>query len=136
MEIIVDSGHKKRRGSKKGDLEKDVVLEIVNRNGVAVDLEALANADDPYGEELRRRTVGMESEVELLGFLRDLGGQWGSRRKRRKIVDASEFGDALPVGWKLIIGLKRRVGRVTLYCRRYLRSAYGFPSFHPFSKFT
>lgn len=96
-------------------------MEIVNRDGVAVDLTALANAEDPYGEELRRRTLGMESEEELLGFMRELGGQWGSRRKKRKIVDAGVFGDALPVGWKLLLGIKRRDGRASIYCRRYIR---------------
>lgn len=96
------------------------VMEIVNRDGVAVDLTALANAEDPYGEELRRRTLGMESEEELLGFMRELGGQWGSRRKKRKIVDAGVFGDALPVGWKLLLGIKRRDGRASIYCRRYI----------------
>jgi hypothetical protein len=96
-------------------------MEIVNRDGAAVDLTALANAEDPYGEELRRRTVGMESEEELLGFMRELGGQWGSRRKKRKIVDAGVFGSALPVGWKLLLGIKRRDGRASIYCRRYIR---------------
>lgn len=95
-------------------------MEIVNRNGVAVDLAALSNSEDPYGDELRRRTVGMESEEELLGFMRELGGQWGSRRKKRKIVDAGLFGDAFPVGWKLLLGIKRRDGRASIYCRRYI----------------
>ncbi|PON81911.1 TFIIH C1-like domain containing protein [Trema orientale] len=95
-------------------------LEMGNRNGVAVDFSALGNADDPYGEELRRRTVGLEGEEALLGFLRELDGQWGSRRKKRKIVDASEFGDALPMGWKILLGLKRKEGRAWIYCRRYI----------------
>ncbi|KAG2703861.1 hypothetical protein I3760_06G156300 [Carya illinoinensis] len=101
------------------------VMEIVNRNGVAVDLALLANLEDPYGEQLRRRTLGMESEEELLGFLRELGGQWGSRRKKRKIVDAGVFGDALPVGWKLLLGIKRRDGLSSIYCRRYIRFPTG-----------
>ncbi|GMN49473.1 hypothetical protein TIFTF001_018635 [Ficus carica] len=95
-------------------------LEVVNRNGVAVDVSALASEDDPFGEELKRRTAGMESEEALLGFMRELEGQWGSRRKRRRIVDAAEFGDALPVGWKLLLGLKRKEGRAWVYCRRYI----------------
>ncbi|PQP94812.1 uncharacterized protein Pyn_03861 [Prunus yedoensis var. nudiflora] len=52
--------------------------------------------------------------------MRELGGQWGSRRKKRKIVDANEFGDALPVGWKLLLGLKRKEGRAWIYCRRFI----------------
>ena len=96
-------------------------MEIVNKNGVAIDILTLASAEDPFAEELRRRTTGLQSEEELLGFLRDLGGQWGSRRKKRKIVDAGDFGDVLPIGWKLLLGLKRKDGRAWIYCRRYIR---------------
>ncbi|CAL0334353.1 unnamed protein product [Lupinus luteus] len=95
-------------------------IRIVNKNGVAIDFSALAVAEDPYAEELRRRTEGLKSEEELLGFLRDLEGQWGSTRKKRKIVDAASFGDVLPRGWKLLLGLKRKGGRAWIYCRRYL----------------
>ncbi|GKU97992.1 hypothetical protein SLEP1_g11052 [Rubroshorea leprosula] len=101
--------------------EREPGLEIVNKNGVAVDLERLGSLEDPFGEELRRRTEGMVGNEEaLLGFMRDLGGQWCSRRRKRKIVDANIFGDALPVGWKLLLGLKRREGRASVYCRRYI----------------
>lgn len=96
-------------------------LQIVNRNSEVVDLEALASAEDPYGDELRRRTFGLDREEEILGVLRGLEGQWCSRRKKRKIVDASGFGSALPKGWKLLLGMKRREGRVSVYCRRYIR---------------
>ncbi|OIW13636.1 hypothetical protein TanjilG_07978 [Lupinus angustifolius] len=95
-------------------------IHIVNKNGVAIDFLALAVAEDPYAEELRRRTEGLKSEEELFGFLRDLEGQWGSTRKKRKIVDAASFGDVLPRGWKLLLGLKRKDGRAWIYCRRYL----------------
>ncbi|KAK6282313.1 hypothetical protein POUND7_016138 [Theobroma cacao] len=61
------------------------------------------------------------NEEALFGFMRDLGGQWCSRRRKRRIVNASILGDALPVGWKLLLGLKRREGRASVYCRRYLR---------------
>lgn len=116
---------KRKRGRKPKEkvlhLETQGYLGMANRNGVTVDLVALVNADDPYGEELRRRTLGLDNEEKLLGFMRELEGQWGSRRKKRKIVDASEFGDALPVGWKLLLGLKRKEGRAWIYCRRYVR---------------
>lgn len=102
--------------------------EVVNRSGAVVDVAALAAWEDPYGAELRRRTEGLETEEELLGFLNGLEGQWGSRRKKRKIVDAGDFGDELPVGWKLLLGLKRREGRASLNCRRYIRLV--FSSFH------
>jgi len=117
---------KRKRGRKPkvkalSIVQREMGLEIVNRKGLVVDLVGLASLDDPYKDELKRRTEGMEKEEELLGFFRDLGGQWCSRRKKRKIVDAGEFGDFLPVGWKLILGLKRKEGRAWVYCRRYLR---------------
>ncbi|KAG2396251.1 Methyl-CpG-binding domain-containing protein [Vigna angularis] len=97
-------------------------IDILNRNGVAVDLSQLATSQDPFADELKRRTEGLSSEEELLGFLRDLPGQWGSRRKKRRIVDASDFGDVLPLSWKILLGLKRKDGRAWIYCRRYIRA--------------
>ncbi|XP_058084169.1 uncharacterized protein LOC131231865 [Magnolia sinica] len=94
--------------------------EVVNRDGVVIDVAALADCQDPFGPELRKRTEGLETEAELLGFLNGLEGRWGSRRRKRKIVDAAEFGDELPIGWKILIGIKRKEGRVWLYCRRYI----------------
>lgn len=119
---IVEKG---KRGRKKrivaaGEGGGQRPLQIVNRNGEVVDLEALASAEDPYGDELKSRTVGLDREEEILGVLRGLDGQWCSRRKKRKIVDASGFGESLPIGWKLLLGLKRREGRVSVYCRRYI----------------
>lgn len=119
-------GERKRKRGRKPKVKVNLKecyreMEIVNKNNVAIDLSALENAEDPFAEELRRRTVGLQSEEELLGFLRGLEGQWGSRRKKRKIVDAGEFGDVLPVGWKLLLGLKRKEGRAWIYCRRYIR---------------
>ncbi|KAG9451482.1 hypothetical protein H6P81_011447 [Aristolochia fimbriata] len=95
-------------------------VEICNKRGVVVDLAALENNKDLFGDELRRRTSGLATEAELLEFLRSLNGAWGSRRKKRKVVDAEEFGEDLPRGWKVLLGLKRKEGRVWLYCRRYV----------------
>ncbi|KAK4271264.1 hypothetical protein QN277_019980 [Acacia crassicarpa] len=126
MEESEDMGlvRKRKRGRKpkvKAHLKECYrEMDFVNKGGVAFDLSALANTEDPFSDELRRRTEGLQSEEELLGFLRDLGGQWGSRRKKRKIVDAGDFGDVLPVGWKLLLGLKRKDGRAWIYCRRYI----------------
>ncbi|KVH98552.1 DNA-binding, integrase-type, partial [Cynara cardunculus var. scolymus] len=100
------------------DHERD--REIVNDRGVPVNLTTLAGLEDPYGPEIRRRTVGMSTEDELLGFLRGLNGQWGSRRKKRRVVDAIEFGDVLPKGWRLSLCIKKKEGRVWLFCRRYI----------------
>ncbi|KAL5705223.1 hypothetical protein ACHQM5_023557 [Ranunculus cassubicifolius] len=101
-------------------IDENVVMEIVNKNGVVVDLNALSCNEDPYGGELRMRSMGLTKEEELLDFLRGLSGQWGSRRKKRKVVDASDFGDALPIGWKLLLSLRRKEGNLSLYCRRYI----------------
>lgn len=109
--------------------------EVMNQSGAVVDVAALAEREDLFGAELRRRTEGLETEEELLGFLSGLDGQWGSRRKKRKIVDAGDFGNELPVGWKLLLGLKRREGRVSLNCRRYIRSLFLFSLSFNFSYF-
>ncbi|KAK1391453.1 MBD domain-containing protein [Heracleum sosnowskyi] len=94
--------------------------ENLNSKGVVVDLVALAELEDPFGPEIRRRTEGMSTDAELLGFLEGLGGRWGSRRRKRKVVDASLFGDYLPKGWSLSISLKRKEKQVWLFCRRYI----------------
>ncbi|XP_060167878.1 uncharacterized protein LOC132598799 [Lycium barbarum] len=111
--------HKDNKQVKDNRVRSDVV--IVNENGEVVDLNNLeSNGDKLYNGELEKRTVGLKTEEEVLGFVRDLEGQWCSRRKRRKYVDASGFGDTLPIGWKLLLALRRRDGRVWVYCRRYV----------------
>lgn len=111
------------------EVDEAAELEVLNVNGVAVDFAVLETADDLYGAELRRRTAGTETEEEGLGFFRGLEGQWCSRRKKRRIVDASLFGDWLPVGWKLVLALRRRDGRFSVYCRTYMSpSGQQFPS--------
>ncbi|XP_045817723.1 uncharacterized protein LOC123910610 [Trifolium pratense] len=95
-------------------------MEIVNKNGVAVDLNVLSMVEHPFAAEIARRTEGLSKEEELLEFLSDLVGQWGSRRRKRRIVDAADFGDVLPLGWKLLLSLKRKDGRAWIYCRRYI----------------
>ncbi|KAL8521125.1 hypothetical protein ACS0TY_011607 [Phlomoides rotata] len=98
-----------------------IELQQVNSKGEMVDFTELEKkGDDLYSEELKRRTVGLETEEGVLEFLRGLEGQWCSRRKKRKYVDAALFGDALPIGWKLLLGLRRRDYRVSVYCRRFI----------------
>ncbi|KAJ0982678.1 hypothetical protein J5N97_010933 [Dioscorea zingiberensis] len=99
-------------------LEKD--REVLNAKGVAVDLVALGEKVDPFGEEMRRRTEGLLTVEGLLGFLTGLDGQWGSQRKKKKVVDAAGFGDHLPRGWRISIGIKRREVVPRLFCRRYI----------------
>ncbi|KAI4973433.1 hypothetical protein ZWY2020_035694 [Hordeum vulgare] len=94
--------------------------ETTNSKGVSVDLVSLAGLVDPYGEELRRQTAGLMSEAELMEFINCLQGQWVSQRRRRKFVDAAFFGDHLPTGWKLQIGLKRKEHHTWVHCIRYV----------------
>ncbi|KAH6773252.1 hypothetical protein C2S51_011656 [Perilla frutescens var. frutescens] len=114
---------KNRNLSKAKLLENGVGIELQRVNGKSeiVDFAELEKkGDELYADELKRRTAGLETEEAVLGFLRDLEGQWCSRRKKRKYVDAGALGDALPVGWKLLLGLRRRDYRVSVYCRRYI----------------
>ncbi|GFP98707.1 methyl-cpg-binding domain-containing protein 8 [Phtheirospermum japonicum] len=109
--------------SRKKLLENGVGVQLqgVNGKGELVDFDELERkGDELYDEELKRRTVGLEIEDDVLGFLSGLEGQWCSRRKKRKYVDAGLFGDALPIGWKILLGLRRRGYHVSVYCRRFI----------------
>ncbi|CAA7401655.1 unnamed protein product [Spirodela intermedia] len=94
--------------------------DVLNVNGVAVDLIGLGAKEEIFEADMMRMTQGLVTEEQFLDFLGGLEGQWGSRRKRRRIVDAANFGVALPKGWKLLLGLKRKDGNVCLHCRRYI----------------
>jgi len=136
--VIGEEGERKRKRGRKPKFvtEKKLAMALasaeeggkdeglLNKNGAVVDLEKLAKMEDPYGPELERRTEGRVKPEELLGFISELKGQWGSRRRKRKIVDANEFGDALPNGWKVLIAMKKRAGQAWVFCRRYVRFYY------------
>ncbi|PWA82632.1 zinc finger, C2H2-like, DNA-binding domain protein [Artemisia annua] len=108
------------------DYDRDKDKEVVNSRGEEVDVVKLGELDDPYGPEIGRRTEGMSSVDEFLEFFRGLNGQWGTTRKKRRVVDASEFGDCLPKGWRLSLCIKRKDGRVWVFCRRYIRFGFRF----------
>nr|KYP60566.1 hypothetical protein KK1_022973 [Cajanus cajan] len=119
VQLAPPSGPPPRIKRKRGRKPKlKVHLDDCYRGGI--DLSQLAQAQDPFAQELKRRTDGLRNEEDLLAFLRDLPGQWGSRRKKRRIVDAADFGHVLPIRWKLLLGLKRKDGRAWIYCRRYI----------------
>ncbi|KAK9930508.1 hypothetical protein M0R45_027545 [Rubus argutus] len=118
VESSVGVRERKARVKKEVNVEGEMVL--VNINDVVVDLDALGNADSTFGEELRKRTEGLETEAQLLGFLEGLQGEWSSARKKRKIVQATELGDYLPKWWKVMLSLKRNGGHKWLVCRRYI----------------
>ncbi|KAI4307401.1 hypothetical protein L6164_030597 [Bauhinia variegata] len=104
----------------KGKEEDRLAMTMVNNHSVPVEATALVNFEDPFGEEINRRTQGLVTESQLLEFLGTLNGEWVSQRKKRKIVLASDFGGLLPSGWKIMLSLKRRAGRVWIFCRRYI----------------
>ncbi|KAK7410519.1 hypothetical protein VNO78_01355 [Psophocarpus tetragonolobus] len=102
-----------------GDGERKAMAAI-NEKGSMVDDVGLDG--DPFEEELKRRTQGLETEPQILEFLEALNGEWASQRKKRRIVSASDLGDLLPAGWKIVITVMRRAGRASALCRRYVRS--------------
>ncbi|KAI3815358.1 hypothetical protein L1987_15023 [Smallanthus sonchifolius] len=111
---------RKRKRKSKNDNEFEN-LGLINVNGEAIDLRFLASAaDGVFESELNQMTEGMVREDEFLGFLNGLEGSWGSSRKRRKYVDATLFVKALPVNWKILLSLRPRVHRPSLYCRRFV----------------
>ncbi|KAJ0237424.1 Methyl-CpG-binding domain-containing protein 8 [Hirschfeldia incana] len=102
------------------DKEESVNLE--NREGTVVDLSALACvAEDPYGEELRRMTLGLVTSEELLGFLEGMNGEWvNAGKKEKKVVKACDFGGYLPRGWKLMLCMEKQGSSMWLACHRYI----------------
>ncbi|CAH1434466.1 unnamed protein product [Lactuca virosa] len=138
--VFIDSPDAKRmrNNTVKKVVAYDAVgdIEMVNSRGVKVNLENLGMLEDPYGLEIRRRTEGLSTKDELLGFLGGLNGEWGTSTKKRKVVDASYFGDALPKGWKLSLSIKKRSDLVWLFCRRYISpSGMQFESFKEVSMY-
>ncbi|GKV09359.1 hypothetical protein SLEP1_g20869 [Rubroshorea leprosula] len=121
-------GSKQRKIQSQNECNKDAIMaenlkekEVVNVNGEAVDLVALRNADDFLREELRRRTEGLGTEAELLELLKRLDGEWGTKSEKKRIVDACNFCNMLPKGWKLMLCVRRRASNAWLACRRYIR---------------
>lgn len=92
-----------------------------NSRGVSVDLVSLSRLADPYDAELGKRTARMTTEEELMGFISSLAGQWVNQRMRRKLVDASFFGDHLPSGWRLQLGIERKDRKAWVNCFSYVR---------------
>ncbi|KAH9624454.1 hypothetical protein KSS87_008144, partial [Heliosperma pusillum] len=117
-DVVKAEEEEKEKKREREREEREKVL--VNKKGEEVNLAELATMEDPYKEELRRRTEGRETAEALLGFITEVEGQWGSTRKKRKFVDACLFGDYLPVGWKVLIAIKKKLGRAWVFVRRYV----------------
>nr|GMC91223.1 uncharacterized protein LOC105631583 isoform X2 [Ipomoea batatas] len=101
----------------------ELELKMVTEDGVPIDFTALERGgDDAFTEESNRRTAGMESRDQLFRSIEGLGGEWLNRK--RMCVDAGEFIDVLPAGWKVTVAIKpSRQGRSVPYFYRYIRSA-------------
>ncbi|KAG9159584.1 hypothetical protein Leryth_013564 [Lithospermum erythrorhizon] len=98
-----------------------VELKRVNKKGDMVDFDYLeTNGDRLFAEELRKRIVGLETAERVLGVLESLDGQWCSSRKKRKFVESSELGDALPIGWEVVVGIVKRGSFVSLCCKEFV----------------
>ncbi|KOM41718.1 hypothetical protein LR48_Vigan04g191600 [Vigna angularis] len=138
IDVIDASNRKRKRGrprknenlvtvfeeeTKKVNEEGSTVVRV-NERGFGMDADGLDY--DPFGEELKRRTEGLETERQLLEFLETLNGEWASQRKKRRIVSASDLSDLLPAGWKIVITLLRRAGRASVVCRRYVRTMLSY----------
>ncbi|XP_030493830.2 uncharacterized protein LOC115709758 [Cannabis sativa] len=128
---IVGGQVKRKRGRpRKGEIRsvenakgKDRVVVCAAKalgNGNGTEFIALGNVENPFEEELMKRTRGLTTEAELLGFLEGFEGDWNSWRRKKKTVNASELGNALPNGWRIMISFKRREGRFSLFCRRFV----------------
>ncbi|KAA3468147.1 Methyl-CpG-binding domain-containing protein 8 [Gossypium australe] len=94
--------------------EKKVESEI--EKAAFVNVEAILGIE----EELRRRTEGIVTEVQLLEFMKGLEGEWASKSQKKRIIDAAGFGNVLPKGWKLMLFVKKRAGHCWLACSRYI----------------
>ncbi|XP_018440776.1 methyl-CpG-binding domain-containing protein 8 isoform X2 [Raphanus sativus] len=101
--------------------DKEESVDLENREGTVVDLSALACVgEDPYGDELRRMTMGLVTSEELLGFLEEMNGDWVNAGKRNKVVKACDYGGYLPRGWKLMLCIKKQGSNLWLACHRYI----------------
>ncbi|CAH8351752.1 unnamed protein product [Eruca vesicaria subsp. sativa] len=110
-----------RDGFNQQVVDKEESVNLENREGIVVDLNALACiAEDPYGEELRRMTMGLVTNEELLGFLEGMSGEWVNAGKKKKVVKACDFGGYLPRGWKLMLCIKKKGSSIWLACHRYI----------------
>nr|GMD08834.1 uncharacterized protein LOC109167102 [Ipomoea batatas] len=116
--------------------QAEVELKMVTEDGVPIDFTALERGgDDAFTEELNRRTAGMETRDQLFRFIEGLGGEWLNRK--RMCVDAGEFVDVLPAGWKVTVAIKpSRQGRSVPYFYRYISpSGEQFPSCKEVARF-
>lgn len=75
---------------------------------------------EPFVPQLKRKFTPLATEAELQEFFNNIGGEWASKMKKRKIVDAEDFGEGFPKGWKLLLGVRKKYGRFIIECRKYI----------------
>ncbi|KFK44328.1 hypothetical protein AALP_AA1G244000 [Arabis alpina] len=120
-----NSGKRKRGRSRKNqeivNCRSEEIVNLENREGTMVDLTVLGDyEEDPYGEELRRITLGLKTKEEFLGFLQQLNGEWVNAGRKKKVVEACGYGGYLPRGWKLMLCIKKKASNIWLACRKYI----------------
>ncbi|CAN6479893.1 unnamed protein product [Victoria cruziana] len=107
------------RGVRGERLDNGVSSSSAAAQSAVLNVVPLAS-EDIFVAELKRRTAGLVHEADVLGFLEGLPGRWASKRKKKKFVEASDFGGGLPKGWKILVGIRRKYGHVYVDCRKYI----------------
>lgn len=124
---------KRRRGRpRREESQSRVIANEEKKVESEIEKAALVNVEAILGieEELRRRTEGIVTEVQLLEFMKGLEGEWASKSQKKRIIDAAGFGNVLPKGWKLMLFVKKRAGHCWLACSRYIRFSITFFYFY------
>ncbi|XP_012466716.1 uncharacterized protein LOC105785277 isoform X1 [Gossypium raimondii] len=117
------NGGKRRRGRpRREESQSRVIASEEKKVESEIEKAAFVNVEAILGieEELRRRTEGIVTEVQLLEFMKGLEGEWASKSQKKRIIDAAGFGNVLPKGWKLMLFVKKRAGHCWLACSRYI----------------
>ncbi|GMJ02488.1 hypothetical protein HRI_003917900 [Hibiscus trionum] len=117
------NGGKRRRGRPRKEEGQSRMIGSEQKTFESeIERAALGKVEEILGieEELRRRTEGIVSEVQLMEFMGGLEGQWATKNQKKRIVDAAGFGNVLPQGWKLMLFVKRRGSHFWLACSRYI----------------
>ncbi|XP_057834247.1 uncharacterized protein LOC131044822 isoform X3 [Cryptomeria japonica] len=77
-------------------------------------------SNEPQVPQFKRKVKPLATEAELQDYFNSIGGEWASNMKRRKIVDAEDFAEGFPKGWKLLLGVRKKHGKFIIECRKYI----------------
>ena len=61
-------------------------------------------------------------------FFKNLGGEWASKRKKCKIVEAEDFVQGFPKGSKVLLGVRKKDSCFIIECHKYIRYHSSFSS--------